>query len=95
MEEEKKQVILYTTNTCNKCHFIKPHLEKLVAQYEGIQFREISIEENPLAFEQSGVTIAPTVAFYKCESETGRLEDIKSLDEYRTLTEDLFNNNDE
>lgn len=87
----KHRIIFASTETCNKCHQLEPHLLKLMQnEFSDIEYQKITDIE---ILEQFNVTTVPTILFYRCESEWWRLEDIQPINTIKQVIQDFLNDN--
>jgi len=63
----KHRVIFATTETCNKCHQLEPHLLKLMQnEFADVEYQKV---DQVSVLEQLNVTTVPTILLFRCESE--------------------------
>lgn len=87
----KYRVIFATTEGCNKCHQLEPHLLKLMQnEFRDIEYQKV---DELQILEQLNVTSVPTILLYRCESEWWRLEDIQPIQTIKKVIEDFLNDN--
>jgi len=87
----KHRVIFASTETCNKCHQLEPHLLKLMQnEYQHIEYQKV---DQPEILEQLNVTTVPAILLFRCESEWWRLEDIQPIPEIKKVIEDFLADN--
>jgi hypothetical protein len=87
----KHRVIFASTETCNKCHQLEPHLLKLMQnEFQDVEYQKVT-DINVL--EQLNVTTVPAILLFRCESEWWRIEDIVPVVEMKKVIEDFLADN--
>ena len=79
-------MLFFTTESCNKCAQLLPHIIQLWADYPNIKLRVIEHDGTPettMMFDEYDVRSVPTVIFTKCASPIDTYSDIAPLDLYR------------
>lgn len=78
----EKVMILFITDTCNKCHFWMTDLEKHIddLQEDKVQIYIYDAWKDPDACQELNISTAPTLVYYKDWEEAGRLEEVSPFD---------------
>lgn len=71
-------VAYFTTPTCGPCRMLRPRLEKLESQNEGLQVIKIDATINPELAAEHSVRSVPTLLVYSGGYQVDRLEGIQS-----------------
>ena len=58
-------VVDFYADWCAPCRFLKPILEKVEREFEGITFVKVNIEEHPEIAFKYGITSIPTVLIFR------------------------------
>jgi len=85
--KEKTLVEVIDSPGCAKCRAAKEVIKKVVADFDGIEYREVNVLTNPGRIVELGVMVTPTIAidgkiaFEKIPKEDELRERIKGLQE--------------
>lgn len=93
--ETIKEVLFFSTDTCNKCRQLWPMIENISKQYPDIKLRHITYDtpEWPTMFSEYEVGSVPAVLFTKCTSVIDRYVDIAPISSYQKSFKHLHENN--
>lgn len=87
----KHRVIFASTDTCNKCHQLEPHLLKLMQnEFVDIEYQKVT---DLATLDILNVTTVPAILLFRCESEWWRIEDIIPIPEIKKVIEDFLADN--
>eukprot|EP00252_Welwitschia_mirabilis_P026815 TRINITY_DN8940_c0_g1_i1.p1 TRINITY_DN8940_c0_g1~~TRINITY_DN8940_c0_g1_i1.p1 ORF type:complete len:535 (-),score=103.18 TRINITY_DN8940_c0_g1_i1:86-1690(-) len=76
--------VLYTAPTCGPCRTLKPILNKVIDEFDGMMhYVEIDIEEDPEIAEAAGIMGTPHVQFFKNKEKLKDIPGVKMKKEYR------------
>lgn len=81
-------IAYFTTPTCGPCRMLKPRLEELETENEGLTVTRIDAYDYPTLAEEHGVRSVPTLLLYVGGELAERIDGIKPK---KTLQE-IFNN---
>ncbi|KAJ0411698.1 hypothetical protein ATCC90586_002082 [Pythium insidiosum] len=60
----KKAVVYFTAKWCPPCKVISPIFDELSAQFDGIQFAKVDVDEQSETTSRAGVRSMPTFFFF-------------------------------
>ncbi len=87
-DSDRLLVVKYVSPGCGPCHTLKPILNKVVDEFDGlIHFVEIDIEKDRDIAENAGVTGTPTIQLFKNQELLVESKGIKPKSQYRQLVE--------
>ncbi len=75
-------VVYFSTPTCNVCKVLRPKVEALVAEREGIEFLYVDSSLHPAVAGQHVVFAVPTIIFYMKGREMRRFSRNLSIDDF-------------
>lgn len=58
---------------CSPCRVLKPHLQRLADEHDGVRFVAVNAETETAATERFGVTGVPTLILFREGAEISRL----------------------
>lgn len=92
--ETIKEVLFFSTDTCNKCRQLWPMIESISKQYPDIKLRHITYDtpDGIKMFSEYEVWHVPAVLFTKCTSVIDRYVDIAPISEYQKSFKHLHEN---
>ena len=97
MNEDEKEIIIKTLREadrllayfsypeCNVCKNLKPKVEALIADYPGINFMYVNIQQHPEISGQYLVFAVPTIIFFEKGKEIKRFSRYFSLGELKNF----------
>ncbi|MBW4665643.1 MAG: thioredoxin-disulfide reductase [Chroococcus sp. CMT-3BRIN-NPC107] len=87
-DSDRLLIVKYVSPGCGPCHTLKPILNKVVDEFEGlIHFVEIDIEKDRDIAENAGVNGTPTIQLFKNKELLAESKGIKPKSQYRQLVE--------
>jgi len=87
-DSDRLLVVKYVSPGCGPCHTLKPILNKVVDEFDGlIHFVEIDIEKDRDIAENAGVNGTPTIQLFKNKELLVESKGIKPKSQYRQLVE--------
>ncbi len=87
-DSDRLLIVKYVSPGCGPCHTLKPILNKVVDEFEGlIHFVEIDIEKDRDIAENAGVNGTPTIQLFKNKELLVESKGIKPKSQYRQLVE--------
>lgn len=70
-------IAYFTAPWCAPCRMLKPVLEQLESESEGLTIARIDASIDSLLADQFGIKTVPTLLLYNAGSQVGRIEGIK------------------
>ena len=87
-DSDRLLIVKYVSPGCGPCHTLKPILNKVVDEFEGlIHFVEIDIDKDRDIAENAGVNGTPTIQLFKHKELLVESKGIKPKSQYRQLVE--------